>query len=73
MSLRLLQVTNTTCRLTFMTDLATKIPLILETAFPSEWLDQKADDDPAARTNRAIQTEVCFHVSLRILLQPIMS
>ncbi|KAH9946254.1 alpha/beta-hydrolase [Epithele typhae] len=33
-----------------------RIPLVLETLFPQEWLDSKDPSDPEGRTNRELQT-----------------
>ncbi|KAI0093979.1 alpha/beta-hydrolase [Irpex rosettiformis] len=49
---------STLARLTFISDPEVKIPMILEMAFPVEWLDSKAEDDTQGRTNREIITVV---------------
>ncbi|KAL4065339.1 Alpha/Beta hydrolase protein [Scleroderma yunnanense] len=48
-------------RLLLARDTEGKIGIILDTLFPSEWLDQKADDDPEGRTNKDIQTGIYRH------------
>ncbi|KAJ7582565.1 Alpha/Beta hydrolase protein [Mycena floridula] len=44
-------------RITFTADLNVKIPILLEMVFPLSWLDAKAANDPAGRTNRQIESE----------------
>ncbi|KAJ7090226.1 alpha/beta-hydrolase [Mycena belliarum] len=45
-------------KLTFITDVDLKIPLILDMLYPLQWLDEPAEGDNEGRTNREVQTEV---------------
>ncbi|KAG5653287.1 hypothetical protein H0H81_001351 [Sphagnurus paluster] len=45
-------------------DPAKKVPIIMDMIFPIAWLNSKAEDDPAGRTNRQIQSEVCTNLRL---------
>ncbi|KAJ7871486.1 alpha/beta-hydrolase [Mycena olivaceomarginata] len=45
-------------RLTFMTDVELKIPIILAMCYPLSWLEEPAEDDAEGRTNREVQTEL---------------
>ncbi|KDQ60610.1 hypothetical protein JAAARDRAFT_31569 [Jaapia argillacea MUCL 33604] len=44
-------------RTTFIKDPYQRVPIALDMLFPQKWLNSKALDDPAGRTNREIQTE----------------
>jgi len=44
-------------RLTFLSDPAQKMPIILDMVYYAPWLDEKAENDPAGRTNRVVETE----------------
>ncbi|KAF5387697.1 hypothetical protein D9615_000004 [Tricholomella constricta] len=44
-------------RLMFTPDVLKKAPIVMNMLFPVSWLDSVAEDDPAGRTNRQIQTE----------------
>ena len=43
-----------------MKDRAAKIPIVLDMSFPQVWLDAKAEDDEAGRSNREVATEVSW-------------
>lgn len=45
-------------RLLMTKDPSVRVSKSLETLFPAEWLEAKAEGDPRGRTNREIQTEV---------------
>ncbi|KAG6841335.1 hypothetical protein C0991_012160 [Blastosporella zonata] len=49
---------TTLARLIFTADPAQKAALVADMLFPKSWLDLKAEDDAAGRTNRQVQIEV---------------
>jgi hypothetical protein len=50
-------------RLMTVKDINVRVRIILDMLYPSEWLEERAEGDPAGRTNREIQTEVIFPTS----------
>ena len=54
----------------FTPDLAKKTPIVMEMLFTSEWLKEKAKDDPQGRTNFQVQTEVRTHPHIIIHTEP---
>lgn len=40
-----------------ISDKEVKIPIILNMMYSSPWLEEKAEGDPAGRTNREVQAE----------------
>lgn len=45
-------------RLVLIPDPKDKAPIVMDMLFPSEWLNQKAENDAQGRTNREVQIEV---------------
>jgi len=48
----------TLTKLMGVSDPNVKVPMVLDMSFPKEWLDSKAESDPAGRTNLEVQTEL---------------
>ncbi|KAI6043045.1 alpha beta-hydrolase [Pisolithus marmoratus] len=67
-----LKQTLLAARLLIISDMEDKISVVQDMLFPSQWLAQKAEDDPQGRTNAEVQANTCRLVFEITGLQPLL-